>query len=46
MAMVRTLPRTPWKNLVATKIRADVQRAAEAVRVREYGWTHGPKVAS
>ncbi|MET9377945.1 FAD-dependent monooxygenase [Streptomyces sp. NPDC002992] len=36
MAMVRTLPRTPWKNLVAKKIRDDIQRAAHAVPVKEY----------
>lgn len=35
--MVRTLPRTPWRNLIAKKIRTDIQKAAHAVPVREYG---------
>ncbi|MGW2204360.1 FAD-dependent monooxygenase [Streptomyces sp. NPDC001774] len=36
MLMVRTLPRTPWKNLIAKKIRDDIQRAAHAVPLKEY----------
>lgn len=31
MLMVRTLPRTPWKNLIAKKIRDEIQAAANAV---------------
>ncbi|MET9933153.1 MULTISPECIES: FAD-dependent monooxygenase [unclassified Streptomyces] len=31
MLMVRLLPRTPWKNLVAKKIRDEIQAAAHAV---------------
>ncbi|MFD7325027.1 FAD-dependent monooxygenase [Streptomyces sp. NPDC059875] len=49
MAMVRTLPRTPWKNLIAKKIRDDVQRAAHAVPVKEYADGHGdgrPRVSA
>ncbi|MFB7371711.1 FAD-dependent monooxygenase [Streptomyces sp. NPDC056222] len=46
MAMVRTLPRTPWKNLIAKKIRDDIQRAANAVPVKEYGQAYGPTVAA
>ncbi|MET9439051.1 FAD-dependent monooxygenase [Streptomyces sp. NPDC006551] len=37
MFMVRTLPRTPWKNLIAKKIRDDLQKAAHAVPLKEYG---------
>ncbi|MEU5220080.1 FAD-dependent monooxygenase [Streptomyces sp. NPDC020807] len=37
MLMVRTLPKTPWKNLVAKKIRDDIQSAANAVPLAEYG---------
>ncbi|MER5889553.1 FAD-dependent monooxygenase [Streptomyces sp. NPDC001941] len=36
MFMVRTLPRTPWKNLIAKKIREQIQRAANAVELRDY----------
>ncbi|MFD3945936.1 FAD-dependent monooxygenase [Streptomyces sp. NPDC058579] len=36
MTMVRTLPRTPWKNLIARKIRTDIQHAANAVPLKEY----------
>ncbi|MET9953588.1 FAD-dependent monooxygenase [Streptomyces sp. NPDC006339] len=36
MFMVRTLPKTPWKNLIAKKIRDDIQKAANAVRLKEY----------
>ncbi|MFF8280360.1 FAD-dependent monooxygenase [Streptomyces lateritius] len=49
MFMVRTLPRTPWKNLIAKKIRDDIQKAAHAVPVREYGTAAGrpgPTVAA
>ncbi|MFJ4340413.1 FAD-dependent monooxygenase [Streptomyces sp. NPDC088915] len=31
MLMVRLLPKTPWKNLVAKKIRDEIQAAAHAV---------------
>ncbi|MGW7363300.1 FAD-dependent monooxygenase [Streptomyces sp. NPDC054841] len=34
--MLRILPRTPWKNLVAKKIREDIQKAARAVPVKDY----------
>ncbi|MBT2441722.1 FAD-dependent monooxygenase [Streptomyces sp. ISL-36] len=44
MFMVRTLPRTPWKNLIAKKIRDDIQKAARAVPVKEYAT--GPTVAA
>ncbi|MFE5298354.1 FAD-dependent monooxygenase [Streptomyces sp. NPDC056632] len=37
MFMVRVLPRTPFKNLIAKKIREEIQRAANAVPVKEYG---------
>ncbi|MEV6330803.1 FAD-dependent monooxygenase [Streptomyces sp. NPDC051909] len=37
MFMVRTLPKTPWKNLIAKKIREDIQKAANAVPLKEYG---------
>ncbi|WP_370413335.1 FAD-dependent monooxygenase [Streptomyces fradiae] len=37
MFMVRTLPKTPWKNLIAKKIRDDIQKAANAVPLKEYG---------
>ncbi|MEV0447242.1 FAD-dependent monooxygenase [Streptomyces sp. NPDC050600] len=37
MLLVRTLPKTPWKNLIARKIREEIQRAANAVPVKEYG---------
>ncbi|MEU8528946.1 MULTISPECIES: FAD-dependent monooxygenase [Streptomyces] len=37
MFMVRTLPKTPWKNLIAKKIRDEIQAAARAVPVTEYG---------
>ncbi|MEU7031284.1 FAD-dependent monooxygenase [Streptomyces sp. NPDC046275] len=36
MFMVRTLPRTPWKNLIAKKIRDDIQKAANAIPLKEY----------
>ncbi|MFD3537257.1 FAD-dependent monooxygenase [Streptomyces sp. NPDC058664] len=36
MFMVRTLPKTPWKNLIAKKIRADIQAAANAVPLEDY----------
>ncbi|MER7000082.1 FAD-dependent monooxygenase [Streptomyces sp. NPDC000410] len=36
MFMVRTLPRTPWKNLIAKKIRDDIQRAANAIPLGDY----------
>ncbi|HEY9374245.1 FAD-dependent monooxygenase [Streptomyces sp.] len=39
--MLRVLPRTPLKNLIAKKIREDVQKASHAVPVTEYG-THSP----
>ncbi|MFF0437348.1 FAD-dependent monooxygenase [Streptomyces sp. NPDC004327] len=37
MFMVRVLPRTPFKNLIAKKIRDEIQRASTAVPVKEYG---------
>ncbi|MFG2870669.1 FAD-dependent monooxygenase [Streptomyces sp. NPDC048338] len=37
MFMVRLLPKTPWKNLIAKKIREEVQRVAHAVPVKDYG---------
>ncbi|MFF3842220.1 FAD-dependent monooxygenase [Streptomyces sp. NPDC001930] len=36
MFMVRTLPKTPWKNLIAKKIRDDIQAAANAVPLVDY----------
>ncbi|MFF5976845.1 FAD-dependent monooxygenase [Streptomyces sp. NPDC012769] len=36
MFMVRTLPKTPWKNLIAKKIRDDIQKAANAVPLKDY----------
>ncbi|MDG4864111.1 FAD-dependent monooxygenase [Streptomyces sp. T-3] len=36
MLMLRTLPKMPWRNLVAKKIRDDIQKAAKAIRVKEY----------
>ncbi|MFE5588751.1 FAD-dependent monooxygenase [Streptomyces sp. NPDC056549] len=36
MFMVRTLPKTPWKNLIAKKIRDDIQAAARAVPLADY----------
>lgn len=36
MLMVRTLPRTPWKNLIAKKIRDGIQAAANAVPIEDY----------
>ncbi|WP_225800388.1 FAD-dependent monooxygenase [Streptomyces sp. NK15101] len=36
MFMVRTLPKTPWKNLIAKKIRDEIQAAAAAVPVEDY----------
>ncbi|KQX58127.1 FAD-dependent oxidoreductase [Streptomyces sp. Root66D1] len=36
MFMVRTLPRTPWKNLIAKKIRDGIQSAANAVPIEDY----------
>lgn len=36
MFMVRTLPRTPWKNLIAKKIRDDIQAAANAVPLADH----------
>ncbi|MEV6245703.1 FAD-dependent monooxygenase [Streptomyces sp. NPDC051742] len=35
MFMVRTLPRTPWKNLIARKIRDEIQAAANAVELTD-----------
>ncbi|WP_329421446.1 FAD-dependent monooxygenase [Streptomyces sp. NBC_01268] len=37
MLLVRTLPKMPWKNLIARMIREEIQRAANAVPVKEYG---------
>ncbi|MFF0425869.1 FAD-dependent monooxygenase [Streptomyces sp. NPDC004520] len=36
MFMVRTLPKTPWKNLIAKKIRDGIQAAAHAVPLVDY----------
>ncbi|MFG3039015.1 FAD-dependent monooxygenase [Streptomyces sp. NPDC048330] len=36
MFMVRTLPKTPWKNLIARKIRDGIQSAANAVPIEDY----------
>ncbi|MFI8966553.1 FAD-dependent monooxygenase [Streptomyces sp. NPDC053493] len=36
MLMVRTLPKTPWKNLIAKKIREEIQKAANAVPLKDY----------
>ncbi|MFE0652288.1 FAD-dependent monooxygenase [Streptomyces sp. NPDC059534] len=36
MFMVRTLPKTPWKNLIAKKIRDGIQAAANAVPIEDY----------
>ncbi|MEV6400439.1 FAD-dependent monooxygenase [Streptomyces sp. NPDC051907] len=36
MRMVRWLPKLPWKNLVAKKIRDDLQKAAHAIPVKAY----------
>ncbi|MFI9212482.1 FAD-dependent monooxygenase [Streptomyces sp. NPDC053253] len=36
MLMVRTLPKTPWKNLIAKKIRDGIQSAANAVPIEDY----------
>lgn len=36
MLLVRTLPKMPWKNLIARRIREEIQRAAHAVPVKEY----------
>ncbi|MFD8211233.1 FAD-dependent monooxygenase [Streptomyces sp. NPDC059695] len=52
MFMVRTLPKTPWKNLIAKKIRDDIQSAARAVPLVDYaapaaaGTTARPTVAA
>ncbi|MEU8621281.1 FAD-dependent monooxygenase [Streptomyces sp. NPDC048623] len=46
MFMVRTLPRTPWKNLIAKKIRDDIQKAANAVPLKEYGAYEAHRLAS
>ncbi|MFD7441791.1 FAD-dependent monooxygenase [Streptomyces sp. NPDC059909] len=41
--MLRVLPRTPWRNLVAKKIREDIQKAARAVPVKDYSeYAAGP----
>ncbi|WP_024761214.1 FAD-dependent monooxygenase [Streptomyces exfoliatus] len=36
MLMVRTLPKTPWKNLIAKKIRDGIRSAANAVPIEDY----------
>ncbi|MFD5327451.1 FAD-dependent monooxygenase [Streptomyces sp. NPDC127092] len=36
MLMVRTLPKTPWKNLIARKIREEIRKAANAVPLKDY----------
>ncbi|WP_418957615.1 FAD-dependent monooxygenase [Streptomyces tritici] len=46
MFMVRTLPRTPWRNLIAKKIRDEIQAAAHAVPVTEYGLPAGARTAA
>lgn len=42
MFMVRTLPKTPWKNLIAKKIRDGIQAAANAVPIENYDTTGTP----
>ncbi|MFE9137000.1 FAD-dependent monooxygenase [Streptomyces sp. NPDC007355] len=36
MLMVRTLPKTPWRNLVARRIRDEIQAAANAVPLPDH----------
>ncbi|GGV03494.1 FAD-dependent oxidoreductase [Streptomyces litmocidini] len=36
MFMVRTLPKTPWKNLIAKKIRDEIQACANAVPLADH----------
>ncbi|WP_395361143.1 FAD-dependent monooxygenase [Streptomyces sp. YH02] len=42
MLMVRTLPKTPWKNLIAKKIRDEIQAAANAVPLVDYAAPTAP----
>ncbi|AJF65716.1 FAD-dependent monooxygenase [Streptomyces vietnamensis] len=46
MLMVRTLPKTPWKNLIAKKIRDEIQATANAVAIEDYDTTARPTVAA
>ncbi|MFI6421505.1 FAD-dependent monooxygenase [Streptomyces sp. NPDC050842] len=46
MLMVRTLPKTPWKNLIAKKIRDGIQAAANAVPIEDYAAPAAPTAAS
>ncbi|MFB6838270.1 FAD-dependent monooxygenase [Streptomyces sp. NPDC056361] len=45
MFMVRTLPKTPWKNLIAKKIRDGIQAAANAVPIEDYAAPTGGAAA-
>ncbi|MFC9241308.1 FAD-dependent monooxygenase [Streptomyces decoyicus] len=38
--MMRILPYMPWKNLIAQKIAEDVQRAAQAITLKDYPVPH------
>ncbi|BDH09418.1 hypothetical protein [Streptomyces hygroscopicus] len=42
--MMRILPYMPWKNLVAKKIAEDVQRAAQAITLKDYPAPEVPEV--
>ncbi|WP_406218490.1 FAD-dependent monooxygenase [Streptomyces decoyicus] len=42
--MMRILPYMPWKNLVAKKIAEDVQRAAQAITLKDYPVPEAPEV--
>lgn len=46
MLMVRTLPKTPWKNLIAKKIRDEIQATANAVPIEDHGTAGRPTVAA
>ncbi|CAM5595350.1 FAD-dependent oxidoreductase [Streptomyces spiroverticillatus] len=37
LLMLRTLPKMPWRNLIAKKITEDVQKAAHVVPLKGYG---------
>ena len=42
--MMRLLPCMPWKNLIAKKIAEDVQRAAQAITLKDYPVPEAPEV--
>ncbi|WP_329175938.1 FAD-dependent monooxygenase [Streptomyces decoyicus] len=42
--MMRILPYMPWKNLIAKKIAEDVQRAAQAITLKDYPVPEVPEV--